>query len=268
MAVHRTKALAAAVLLAGGLMTAVGSGWLAPAGAQQPDKPDDRDARQVLEFYNAFIDTGTPAPQTEFCYYVPKEPPTVAQFEAAVARYTAHFKAEFVGVARLHTHEITRLGARVASDDPKGLAARPQVVEALVFKRAAPPQGKVTLLDGSRDRLVRNALLLDLSRSMDLAVKGDPALKARELEAQIKQLQAQLDEIRKQSRTTAKVSKTDLGIDPLEMMTFLNRVAQQRFGKDARERLQLSVGSDGLSLEGDAEAVKWALDVIRKVTEK
>lgn len=54
MTVHRTKLLAAAVLLTGGLASVVGTGYLAEAGAQQPKKSDPAarqadDARKELD---------------------------------------------------------------------------------------------------------------------------------------------------------------------------------------------------------------------------
>ena len=51
-------------------------------------------------------------------------------------------------------------------------------------------------------------------------------------------------------------------------MTFLGKLAARRFGPGYRERLELSSTSKGLDIRGDAEAVEWAVGVVRKLNEK
>ncbi len=292
MAVHRTKLLAAAVLLAGGLTAGVGSGWLAAAAAQLPAKPDNppvanptRAEVALGDFdgegrVDVLVTTDVPANKWEFCYYVPKGPLTVPQFEAAVAKYAGQFKAEFVGTARMSTAEITKAGNRVAAENPKGFAGPQQVAEVLVFKR---PATALTVTAGElhlgNDRVQLNRGSIDLLQPLTVqgtVRQGEGTLsldvvtpdRAKDLEDQIKKLQAELDKLRARSGKQVTLSAAEVGIDPNAMMVFLDKLAAKRFGPGHRQRLGLGASSAALDIWGDAEAVQWAVGVVKKLNEK
>jgi hypothetical protein len=100
------------------------------------------------------------------------------------------------------------------------------------------------------------------------AKPGDATAREKELEAKITQLQAELSQLRGQNRAARVFPKADLGLEPTEMLSILNTLATKRFGKDAGDRLQLSAESDELRVGGDAEAVRWAQDMIGKLSGK
>jgi hypothetical protein len=124
-----------------------------------------------------------------------------------------------------------------------------------------------------------------LHRSADTTRRADPALpsaagnktppstdqasRAAELESQIKLLQAQLDALRKTGDQWTKVPRKELGgLEPVEVVRILTTLAGKRFGGDGQKPFQVTADSEGLSLQGTPETVRWAREMIKKLTEK
>jgi hypothetical protein len=57
-------------------------------------------------------------------------------------------------------------------------------------------------------------------------------------------------------------------VRPLPRLNPVDKLAARRFGTDARARLELGSSAKGLYLSGDAEAVDWAVDIVKKITGK
>jgi hypothetical protein len=98
---------------------------------------------------------------------------------------------------------------------------------------------------------------------------GPGAGRARDLEDQIGKLQAELAAVRAKAPEEVRVTRADLGgVEPAEMQAILHTLAVRQLGPDFRSRLDLQVGSNELTVRGNAEAVRWAAGVIKKLAEK
>lgn len=300
MAIHRTKFLAAVVLVAGGLSMGIGSGWV--ANAQQPAKPQDAPATKAAAY-------DLKALQVELDLALQKLEQQRKQAEAKQVEldFTASFLAEaflaqtgektkeavvastkkwdydFVLASEMGTTKFVQfLGEREQRGwDYIGettLNHQGKKLPHWVFRRPVRDVAMVQeqVLQDSERVLLK--AYIDQVTTTDLARKTEPMLnvnvpalgpnRVAELEAQIKQLQAQLDAIRKTDNLWTKIPRKELGgFDPVEMMGLLNTLAKKRFDS-TQKPLQLTADSEGLSLQGSPEAVKWAREMIKKLTEK
>jgi RNA polymerase sigma factor (sigma-70 family) len=266
MTLYRTKLLAAAVLLVGGLTAGVGSGWLAAAAAQQTNTPGasntaappaDRQPEQVqaadelflLASQYALLNEKKPASRWEYDFVLASEMGTTKFVQFLRDREARGW--EFNGEATLR-HE-GKDAPHWVFRRPVGQGAKspPQVNDVLTLQYAQD-------LQPFFDEVLRNQFVQPNAE----------ANRAKLLEAQIQSLQAELAKIRAQTRKQVTLGPTEVGIDPQEMMTFLGKLAARRFGPGYRERLELSSTSKGLDIRGDAEAVEWAVGVVRKLNEK
>jgi len=290
MAVPRTKILAAVVLLVGGLSLGVGSGWM--ANAQQPTKPQDgppakttpaADVKQLqadLERALQKLEQQRQQAETDKSEWVLLDVVVANEKrKEAVVASTKKWDYDFVVVSDMGPTKFVQF---LQDRETRGwefngestLLHEGKSKPHWVFRRPVRTPAKEQVL-GAADQLILEAYLKQVTAA-EGELKAKPTVnvpplgpnRAAELEAQIKFYQAQLDALRKKSRTTIKVSKADLGIDPTEMMTILNTLAGKRFGKDARERLDLGAGTNELTITGDADAVQWAQSMVRKLTEK
>lgn len=309
MAVHRTKFLAAVVLVAGRLSMGIGSGWV--ANAQQPAKPqdapttkavaddvkklqDDLDrALQLLEKQRAQGEAEKKYVGDLFEFYQGFLNDTVlaqdkiARREAAVAS-TKKWDYDFVLASEMGTTKFVQF---LQDRETRGwdyvgettLNHQEKMLPHWVFRRPVRNTAKVQELTlDLADKFLVEAYIEQLNtteaaRRTEADAKKPPVSanipalgpnRVAELEAQIKQLQAQLDVLRKTDNQWTKIPRKELGgFDPVEMMGLLNTLAKKRF--DAGQKpLQLTADSEGLSLQGSPEAVKWAREMIKKLTEK
>jgi hypothetical protein len=160
-----------------------------------------------------------------------------------------------------------KVKGRVFIEDPASLKEL-RVADVLVFKRPPQPQ-TATIPDGTPLKVVVDHLAFNEAIAfVDANQPAADVKKAKELEDQIKSLQAQLDQIRAKSRKDVTIPAAEVGIDPQEMMTFLDKLAKKRFGPGHRQRLELSSTSRGLQLAGDAEAVDWAVELVKTLNGK
>ncbi len=311
MAVHRTKFLAAVVLVAGGLSLGVGSGWLANAGAQQPTKPQDvppakeaaddvkrlqadldralqkleqqrLEAEQAKKAAQAELDTATSFLSKNLLAQVEDK----KRKESAVAS-TRKWDYDFVLASEMGTTKFVQF---LQDREARGwdfvgettLNHHGKMLPHWVFRRPARNvvQGRDDLLKlqgkvvEATDQLIVEAYLDQSAANKARRAEADamerPAGdRAAQLEAQIKQLQAQLDAIRKGGDQWTEIPRKELGgWEPAELMGVLTTLAKKRFGTDGQRPLDLQADSEGLSLHGSPEAVKWAREMIKKLTEK
>jgi RNA polymerase sigma factor (sigma-70 family) len=290
----RTKRIAAAVLVAGGL--AAGA-WarLAPAGAQAPPAGAARPAAQPdLPLPQALaVDAGRPVPAWEFKYYAAGTPLTLWMIEEAAGKF-APDGWEYSGAVTLtliSDEEKKRIegadantfklaAARAAGFPGTGLTV-------LVFKRpakrvaanAVAEQLFAQLAAEAQNQNVTGDLLKLAQKQFDQAAKWPPAAgkvaQARVLEAKIAELQKQLNDLRAETKKTAVLTHKDLGAgtDLSQVMTALVALADARYGADGRrQRLSFSHGNvgpdfktEGLTVEGDPDAVDWIVEVAGKL---
>lgn len=301
MTLYRTKLLAAAVLLVGGLTAGVGSGWLATAAAQQANKPGasnqaapgERAADQQPEQAQAVVEDLTllanqlaaanekkPASKWEYDFVIASEMGTTKFVEFLRDREARGW--EFNGEATLQhegkdaPHWVFRRPAAQANAaaridrllmDQLFRAASPQAAQAHAGANAANCAlcHKVGIDDATLRRV-----WLDLYGVPPPAPAkpSEATAREKELEAKITQLQAELARVRDQGKKKLTLPAEEVGSNPTELMDLLDKLAARRFGTDARDRLELGSSAKGLYLSGDAEAVDWAVDIVKKITGK
>jgi hypothetical protein len=285
----RTKLLAAAVLVAGGLAAGTWARLVPTAGAQAP--PQNPPAGKVEHLgegalLSLAVKIGS-APAWEFKYYAPKAPLSLAAIEQAAATYAAD-GWEYAGAVKLTnvTDERKRI---VMADSNMQLAAGPLLLDVLVFKRPARARntavqaGELLLekLDETPGRNLRAAELLaqvakDPANQPNVPPAAVRLVQMRKLEAEIAAMQQKLDALRKAEKKTAVLTAKDLGAgtDLQQVMTALAALADARYGADGRrQRLSFSVGkvdppkneTTGLTIEGDPDAVDWLVEVAKKL---
>lgn len=294
MAIHRTKFLAAVVLVAGGLSLGVGSGWM--ANAQQPTKPQDvppvnaaatdvkllqadlEQALQKLDQQQKQADATKALLADVFL-----DPVGVQKAKEAAVASTKKWDYDFVLASEMGTTKFVQF---LQDRETRGwdyvgettLTHQGKNLPHWVFRRPVKDVAKVQeqILQDTERLLLKTYIdqvaASDLARKIELkpSVNVPPTgpNRAAEIEAQIKQLQAQLDAIRKTDNLVTKVPRKELGgLDPVEMMGVLNTLAKKRF--DAGQKpLELQADSEGLILRGSPEGVRWAREMIKKLTEK
>jgi hypothetical protein len=304
----RTKLLAAAVLVAGGLAAGAWARLVPQAGAQAPPpNPPAGKVERLAEggLLDLAVRIGSaPAPAWEFKYYAPAPPLSLGSIEQAAATYATD-GWEYAGAVKL-TYVSEGDEKRIEAADPAqlkrfGAATRGQqaplmAVDVLVFKR--PARAKVAAAELLFDKLVERAgpavtageLLARVQEKVDQP-NTPPAVQRlvqmRALEAQIAVMQQKLDDLRKANKKSAVLTAKDLGAgtDLRQVMTALVALADARYGAEGRkQRLSFSHGKvggkttpdgghvligddavDGLTIEGDPDAVDWLVEVARKL---
>ena len=108
---------------------------------------------------------------------------------------------------------------------------------------------------------------------------GRPDDRAGDQEERIRKLEAELKSLRELLRQggrgdgprpveEAVIPAKEVGLPPGEMMEVLVKLADGRFGPDARRRLEMTADAKGLTVRGDAEAVRWARDLVKQVSNR
>jgi RNA polymerase sigma factor (sigma-70 family) len=264
MTLYQTKLLAAAVLLVGGLTAGVGSGWLATAAAQHANKPGDPKGSgnesgpavaappgQYVLLSDGSVRLGTePASKWEYDFVLASEMGTTKFVEFLRDREARGW--EFIGQVTLQ-HE--------GKDAPHWVFRRPAGQGA----KSAPQVN-----DLLTPTYLHNLLpyLADVQRNQP-AQPIVEAIRAKELEDQIKKLQAELAKLKAPpaplQQRTFKPDELPLGAS--ELADILRRLTLKRYGY---ERLKVTVHSPGdlLTVEGDKEVFDWAVGIIQKLSGK
>jgi hypothetical protein len=268
MAMYRVKLLAAALLLTGGLATTIGSGWLTTVTAQQANTNSDAKppaakaptANQTLR--EAALNAIKPVSKWEYEFVVASEMGTVKAVQLLHDQEAMGW--EFNGQVTLqHEGKATQMW---------------------MFRRPAG-QGKTTLSAPTFDSglttiyrrhgIFRNGELVipeqapkTLTTYHDRNYQPTAAERAVNLEAQIRALQAELTRLREQNKKSLTLPAEVVGVNAVDLVGLLSKLAARRFGESARKRLQLTAMAQGLNLTGDAEAVDWAADIVKRITGK
>jgi hypothetical protein len=220
-----------------------------------------------------------PAAKWEF-HYLPQLPGyglKQSEFEKLI-RETEGDGWEFVGV-------VTMKWQTTVGGEPKGKDGL--TLPTLVFRRPARAAGGESA-DQAKRRSEENQMQFlntleyqvpiyphqaqqKKRRNADAAADAallDRQARAAQLEEQIRSLQLELNRLRDATRKQVTIPAPETGLEPTEMMTFLDKLAARRFGADARKRLALSSDSRGLTVAGDAEAVDWAVETVKRLNAK
>ena len=287
MALHRTKLLAAAVLVAGGLAAGAGSGWLATADAQSPPKPAapvlpaapakpaaeaERKARQA----QADVDdlarklselmaqkAKVPALATNEFYYVPRggdAAVTPTEFEAMVRDHEGK-GWEFLGVVEMTWAGPVKGGSK---------AQEPSALPTFVFRRPAArpaPPTKSGLAPAVDKPAAREPKPGESGKTglKQLAQKAAASADEQALQAEVKRLTAELAALRGGPKEV-RLAKSSLSLSPHDMQRVLATLAAERFGTDGKKPLTLEASDTELTLRGSAEVVDWAADMARKLS--
>jgi RNA polymerase sigma factor (sigma-70 family) len=211
-------------------------------------------------------------PQSEFKYFgqAANFAPTPDELEALVKR-GEEGGYKFVGITNM-----------------KGMSQQGDAVPTLVFRRdAAAKTAKYELyeqaLKGQTDALKRKlaedstreklkGTPENLPKAVDQAFESQVAAERAKLEAEITVLRARIDELSgknaKKLTMSAKFNPADLGLgkgDVVSLAMNIYKLVQLKFGDKATVTLTLDPRDQMLVVDGDAEAVKWLQDTIKKL---
>lgn len=252
------KLLAAGILIASGLGLGLGSGGLPTAGAEQPNSTPVGKAVTDPNALQADLNRALGA--SDVCLLGQLSRP-----EGPTA-HTKKWDYDFVEVSNLSQLKFFAFlqdredrGWEFIGSTPMPVNDRPSAV--WVFRR---PRSGTTALQGFIDSgtvLGPRGTKNPYANQPDHA--GRPAATNRAaIEAEIARLQKQLASLPQKG---VELSKSELPLSPSEMVPLMSKLAAKKF---PTRPIVFAWNDKGLDIEGETEAVDWAVGLIKKMAEK
>jgi hypothetical protein len=283
----RTKLIAAALMVAGGLAAGAWARLTPPAGAQDPTPPEKRHGEpraeggrlplsRELEILGRPGVTFTAPSRWEFKHYVPAGSLSPTVIEQVAARHAADGWV-YSGTATFPDPSPADR-SRIEFADA-GRRARGGPVDVLVFRRPAAAEPNIEL-----NRATGEALLLQFQGYQNTPPGmsqpggnrpaqrqgGTAVLPPASAAEQIAALQKQIDALRaaagQRPAPPAITVEFGPGVDTGRVVTVLETLAEVRYGAAWRQKVGFSRDDSipgGLKLMGDAAAVEWAAGLAR-----
>jgi RNA polymerase sigma factor (sigma-70 family) len=255
------KLLAAGILLASGLGLGLSTGGLPTAGAEQPNTTPAGKTATDPNALQADLNRALEAADGRLLAQLSRvEGPTA---------HTKKWDYDFVEVSDLSQTKFVAFlqdredrGWEFIGSTPMPVNGHPSNV--WVFRRpragTTTPHGFDYGGTGEGSKGTRSPY----ANNPDYGTRpGRPAATDRAaIEAEIARLQKQLASF---ERKQVELPKSELPLPPSEMVPLMTKLAQQRFPMRA---MVFRWDDKGLHIQGDAEAVDWAVGLIKKLAEK
>lgn len=257
------KLLAAGILLASGLGLGLGNGGLPIAGAEQPNATPAGKAATDPNALQDDLGRALEAPDGRLLWQLSK-----AEGPSA---HTKKWDYEFVEVTDLSQTKFVAFlqdreerGWEFIGSTPMPVNGHPSNV--WVFRRARAGSATSYLQDFFDSGTVGGpkGTKSPYANQPDHANRtGRPAATDRAaIEAEISRLQKQLASL---PRKRVTMTNSELPLPPSEMVPLMSKLAEKRF---TTRPVVFSWDNNGLYVEGEMEAVDWAVGLIKKLAEK
>jgi RNA polymerase sigma factor (sigma-70 family) len=251
------KLLAAGILLASGLGLGLGTGGLSTAEAQQPGLPPG----SKVEVRDYEFKPDLAAEYARVLGLPTKD-------EAPTAR-TKKWDYDFVEVSDLSQTKFVAFlqdredrGWEFIGSTPMPVNGHPSNVWIFRRPRAATGLHLQDYVDNGTVEAAKGTKSPYANYPFPANQTGRPATDRAAIEAEIARLQKQLASF---DRKRVELPKSELPLPPSEMVPLMTKLAEKRF---PMRPMVFAWDDKGLDIQGDAEAVDWAVGLIKKMAEK
>ncbi len=269
------------VMVTCGLGLGVGAKWMATADAQSPGQPpgqpplpkpdaiSEAERKRLAELECALKLAALQAADAKAA----QDRDLVAALEALAAAAeknkadqgsakTTKWEYDFVAVSDMDQAKFVKFlqdregrGWDFTGATPLTLNGKPAPV--WVFRRPVGGGAAAKYSDDYRKSV------LEYYKKADLSPKAD---EVKAIEAEIAKLQERLAALKaKPTLERVTFAKNELPLPPKELGALLEKLAAKKF---VQGRCSISATDNGITIEGDKEAVEWAVALIKKLSEK